>query len=940
LGKNVVSPDLSYLDFRVLLDMSTAVPTMKIINNSTVTNATNLSWIFEVISPLGTQIHIGSFDAPDIENAVFTEYLVAEKLPLQFGQLEFSNINPYAVKVSVRDSVDNVFDLTNAKNICKPNGNNGKNNFGRASVDIEVKCGQGLLHVKDATNLIYKNIVGTKVSTNVELTYPKDADGNEFTVPPVTMLPALLPIKYEGEGYEIYVAHIFDYDLGGGFIVRVRYSFNRVFPVWCNITLQPLLCEVTKISDTLKNSCGDNQEKRELFQKLTLANTYILQVHTAIMQPLSFAGFDVVKKIQEIKDILQIDCDCCRPQGISDVGTMKLTDALLSTNRVCGDMQMTWRNDGYGNIVLDYQNTSYTFDVNGTDAMKYEANMNGCIKNNTLFVDMKLFTQEMLITIRDNEDVKTFFNSLITQSQIVCSGLDGKNVINMNQCDYTVQISSRNGASVVYGVYLDHFYFAPQNLLVSNDSGVSAWLNSLSMGTFVVVYDGNTKMLTITSTNTNKVAAIYQDLDSRPTLFSSNCSFICTILQKMINFMDAIGLVNIKVGSDLTICGFNVDGSVKNTAIAETANSSELMTALIDAICSIVNYSKDRLVTCDNIRAIFATAVKPQNPGAGDIVLMYVDGKCQQVPLNDFTISLLKLIQSDSNVKNWYCNITPCSTVSGCSPVTGLTGSIADTTASFTWTTVGGAISYKWSIDGTNWNVVSGTAALVPGLTAATAYVFRVYPVYSHGDGNSCVVTLSFTTTSAGAACAAPGSLVLNSASLFGFVATWAAVTGASGYQYRINGGSWINNGTALTVTISGLTAGTAYNFEVRAIIGGVPCTESSDDSITTSLNFFASNTIAGDGAIHNVLGVSGLAFASDVGDLSGGESGDAFHTAFSGVIQVFIASGLSSGAQLTLYKNSVLVEVIDVPNDGLYSFASASFLVTDVIEITLTDVS
>lgn len=30
---------------------------------------------------------------------------------------------------------------------------------------------------------------------------------------------------------------------------------------------------------------------------------------------------------------------------------------------------------------------------------------------------------------------------------------------------------------------------------------------------------------------------------------------------------------------------------------------------------------------------------------------MYVDGKCQQVPMNDFTIALLKLIQSDSNIK-------------------------------------------------------------------------------------------------------------------------------------------------------------------------------------------------------------------------------------------------------------------------------------------------
>jgi len=70
----------------------------------------------------------------------------------------------------------------------------------------------------------------------------------------------------------------------------------------------------------------------------------------------------------------------------------------------------------------------------------------------------------------------------------------------------------------------------------------------------------------------------------------------------------------------------------------------------------------------------------------------------------------------------------------------------------------------------------------------------------------------------------------------------WAAVENATGYEYRFrtasatNYGEWVSVGTALTVTITGLTINTAYSVQVRAVgSGGVASTPGEVD-LTTAL--------------------------------------------------------------------------------------------------------
>lgn len=840
MAKSVTSPDISVLDFKVLLDMSIATPSLKVINNSTVTNAANLQWAFVIYSPNGTPIHIGNFTTPDINGVAFTTYTVTEQLPKIWGLLEFSNLNEYSIKVMVKDGDGNIFDLTKAKSICKPNGNNGKNNFGAANINIQTKCGSGQLYVTDQTNLIYKSIVGSKVSTQVTLTYPRDANGNELADVTVSMLPALLPIKYEGDRHEVYVANVFEYDLGDFFLVRVRYSFTKTFGVWCNINVGPLLCEVAKLTQDLKGDCGDNLEKREKYQKLTLANTYLLEVVTAIMQPLSFANFDIVSKVEDIKNIIGIECDCCRPAGVSSVGSVLLTDANLSTNKVCGDLTLGFENDGNGNIVLNYQGVSYTFNVSGSTSMEFEFTPTvNCVKTVTLSVNMPQFSLDILNQIKNTTEFANVINNAVNGAVKVCSGLDGKNVINITACNYVTQVGSQGNDARINGIIINgDTYSAPANLYVHQDGNIQTWLNSLSKGVFVVTYSGITDKTTITSdNNSNVISSVYviNDDIEEIVVFSNNCSFICTIIQKIINFLDELNFVNIKTGGVLSLCSLNSSGELETTEYAADTSALTFITAMANKWCSTLSYMHKKLLSCDNLKTMFAAFTNATaNPTTGDIVLMIVNGKCQQIPLKNLALSLFGLLGTDTDVKNIYCLNAKCTSVSDCVPVSGLAASIGDTSASVSWNAGVGAIGYKWSIDGTNYQQVTGTTVNVTGLTAATAYTFRIYPVYNSGDGTSCQQTLEFTTTNAGVACAAPAGLTLGAATATSFTAEWEAVTGATAYQYRLNGGGWINVGILLFVTPTGLDSGTTYNFEVRAIIGGNPCAEIASDSIDT----------------------------------------------------------------------------------------------------------
>lgn len=159
-----------------------------------------------------------------------------------------------------------------------------------------------------------------------------------------------------------------------------------------------------------------------------------------------------------------------------------------------------------------------------------------------------------------------------------------------------------------------------------------------------------------------------------------------------------------------------------------------------------------------------------------------------------------------------------------CGDPTGLSSStITNTSATVSWNAVANAISYavdyRVSPSG-NWipATVTGTSAGLSGLTPGTTYDWRVIATCSGGSGN--YVAAQFTTT---APCLAPTTLPTTVITSSSATVNWSAVSGAINYdvQYKTNASLiWVDAAfatTATSVSLSGLTASTLYDWQVRS---------------------------------------------------------------------------------------------------------------------------
>lgn len=116
----------------------------------------------------------------------------------------------------------------------------------------------------------------------------------------------------------------------------------------------------------------------------------------------------------------------------------------------------------------------------------------------------------------------------------------------------------------------------------------------------------------------------------------------------------------------------------------------------------------------------------------------------------------------------------------------------------------------------------SGAKTLsITGLTSSTSY----YAHFQHKDSannNSTVVTSAqFTTGLADTTNPTmTGSVTISAKTTTSYTATWPSGSdnvAVTGYEYRLNAGSWVDLGSVLTVNISARTPGSTDTFEVRA---------------------------------------------------------------------------------------------------------------------------
>lgn len=163
-----------------------------------------------------------------------------------------------------------------------------------------------------------------------------------------------------------------------------------------------------------------------------------------------------------------------------------------------------------------------------------------------------------------------------------------------------------------------------------------------------------------------------------------------------------------------------------------------------------------------------------------------------------------------------------------CGTVGGLASSaVSTTTATVSWSALSGAnnytVDYKLASSGTWINAATATTSLsvnLSGLTASSLYDWRVRANCTFEAGQYAQAQF---TTSATATCGTVTGLASSAITSSTATVSWTGLSGANNYtvDYKpASSGTWINAAaatTSLSVNLGGLTAGSVYDWRVRA---------------------------------------------------------------------------------------------------------------------------
>jgi Metallo-peptidase family M12/Secretion system C-terminal sorting domain/Fibronectin type III domain len=164
------------------------------------------------------------------------------------------------------------------------------------------------------------------------------------------------------------------------------------------------------------------------------------------------------------------------------------------------------------------------------------------------------------------------------------------------------------------------------------------------------------------------------------------------------------------------------------------------------------------------------------------------------------------------------------------------------TSATISWPAVVGASSYifRYRVVGTLGGTPVPTATstiTITNLTPGTAYEFEARALCTNGA--TCPYSAIGNFTTLPTCCGTPTGFV-TAPSINGATISWAVVTGATSYNFRyrlLPTDPWLtSNPTSPTVTLTGLTAGTAYQYEVQAVCSNLAtnCPYSTTGNFTT----------------------------------------------------------------------------------------------------------
>ncbi|MEP7142677.1 MAG: reprolysin-like metallopeptidase [Ferruginibacter sp.] len=278
-----------------------------------------------------------------------------------------------------------------------------------------------------------------------------------------------------------------------------------------------------------------------------------------------------------------------------------------------------------------------------------------------------------------------------------------------------------------------------------------------------------------------------------------------------------------------------------NTAVTYAGGSTQNITwSVASTTAAPVSCANVKISLSTDGGQTFPTILAASTPNDGTQALV--------IPVTPTTTARIKI----EAVGNIFFDISNTNfTIGGtvaCGDPAGLTASaIGNNSATVSWAPVANAVSYavdyKLNTSGT-WTSFStaqtAVSANLTGLAQGSLYDWRVSAACAAGSGNK--VAAQFTTT-APFVCAAPSGLAASSITTSNATISWTAVSGAVSYaaDYKLStAGTWTSAATATTATsiaITGLTAGSLYDYQVRTNCGASGTSGYTTAQFTTSSN-------------------------------------------------------------------------------------------------------
>jgi hypothetical protein len=666
------SLDISILRVKAVFDITGQNPVLQLTNLSTEINPANLKWAFELYSPSNTAIHIGDFNAPDVDGNFAAPFTVPGDWPRPFGQIEWGQ-DPYTLVIRVKDLAGKIFEDQITQVIARPNGNSAqsKNMFGVASLFLRVLCDKARLFFEDKTDRVYQNLApSTIVSSVLRLNYPEDDYDN--TPEPIEVSDfstAMLPIFFSAEGYEAVLTSSLEYSFDNDSYVRIKYRSKNVFPVLCNVDLCPLVCEVQRYADKIQ--AGDVPDLAEAHRTLTVINGKLILALLGKQEPL--CGIDVPALIEEIKTLGGFACNCySNGNGINGGAASVIDNYVWDVINTGGDVDGVVEKVG-NTIQIKLFDTSYVFQMcvgAPTNAFTIEPSLAGHTKTYCLNVDLGLLGNDLLTKIKDTPALVNLFNSIVTLQNNGAFKLvvDGKCIVPTNKTyNYIITIPGVPGSGSLFSVV--DYITANKTYQLSfalNQDTVAAFegvLNGLGIGVFVVSY--NAGVVTITSDanpfvisesryNGNLYANIAKETNSTVE-FTAN-----EVVQGIINYLCALNAATLKMKMEqtLNLCVL-VEGQKKQFEFDSGSDIDVelLIRALADSQCSIITYVLGLTgFGCDQMKNIF----KPQPSLPFDkngVLYGQKNDQCAPVSLDELIDAVLERIAEDDDKRVTFCEL-------------------------------------------------------------------------------------------------------------------------------------------------------------------------------------------------------------------------------------------------------------------------------------------